>query len=102
MKWRMSGIGLDDVIITADSFDEALAKARKINRNYSGGTKDMTNYERIKGMSVEEMATLLSSVAHNCEKYCAFTLDGKCNVHDYDNTACIEGLELWLASEVEE
>lgn len=39
MKWRMSGIGLDDVIITADSFDEALAKARKINRNYSGGQR---------------------------------------------------------------
>ena len=39
MKWRMSGIGLDDVIITAESFDEALAKARKINRNYSGGQR---------------------------------------------------------------
>lgn len=39
MKWRMYGIGLDDVIITADSFDEALAKARKINRNYSGGQR---------------------------------------------------------------
>lgn len=62
----------------------------------------MTNYERIKAMSVEEMAKLLSSVACNCEKYCAFTLDGKCNVHDCDNAACTEGLELWLASEVEE
>ena len=39
MKWRMYGIGLDDVIITAESFDEALAKARKINRNYSGGQR---------------------------------------------------------------
>lgn len=63
----------------------------------------MKNYEHIKGiMGVEEMAKLLSSVARNCEKYCAFTLDGKCNVHDCDNAACIEGLELWLASEVVE
>ena len=39
MKWRMYGIGLDDVIITADSFDEALAKAREINDNYIGGKR---------------------------------------------------------------
>lgn len=62
----------------------------------------MTNYERIKAMSVEELATLLSSIARNCERYCAFTLDGKCNVVDCDYAVGEEGLVLWLNSEVEE
>lgn len=33
---------------------------------------NMTNYERIKSMRVEEMAKLLSN-EHECERYCAFT-----------------------------
>lgn len=60
----------------------------------------MTNCERIKTMSVEEMAKLMSDVAFDCARYCAFTLEGKCNVNDRDDAACAEGLELWLASEV--
>lgn len=61
----------------------------------------MTNYERIKAMSVEEMATVLSDFACDCAKYCAFTEDGECNSYG-GNDACIEGIELWLASEVVE
>lgn len=60
----------------------------------------MTNYERIKVMSVEEMAELLSN-EDECERYCAFTINGKCNafggLHE-----CKKGVELWLNSEVEE
>lgn len=37
MKWRMFGYKLKDLIIIADSFDEALAKAREIDDNYIGG-----------------------------------------------------------------
>lgn len=60
----------------------------------------MTNYERIKGMSVEEMAELLSN-EDECERYCAFTKNGKCNSFG-DINECKKGVELWLNSEVEE
>ena len=39
MKWRMSGYKLKDLIVKADSFDEALAKAREIDGNYIGGQR---------------------------------------------------------------
>ena len=37
MIWLIWGVGLDKIEVQASSFDEALAIARKINRNYSGG-----------------------------------------------------------------
>lgn len=36
-KWKIMGRNLKDLYIMADSFDSAIAEARKINRNYSGG-----------------------------------------------------------------
>lgn len=39
MKWRMFGYELKDLIVEADSFDEALAKAREIDDNYIGGQR---------------------------------------------------------------
>lgn len=60
----------------------------------------MTNYDRIKSMSAEEMAKLLSNVNH-CERHCAFTKSGKCNAFGGLNE-CKKGVELWLNSEVEE
>ena len=58
----------------------------------------MTNYERIREMSVEEMAEILSD--SDCEKRCGFTKDGKCN--SYGNSdMCAEGVALWLNSEAE-
>lgn len=39
MKWRIFGYELKDLIIEADSIDEALAKAREINDNYVGGQR---------------------------------------------------------------
>ena len=60
----------------------------------------MTNYERIKAMSVQEMAKLLSN-ENDCERYCAFTKNGKCNDFGRLNE-CKKGVELWLNSEVEE
>ena len=59
----------------------------------------MTNYERIKGMSAEELAKLLSN-ENDCECYCAFTKNGKCNAFGGLNK-CKKGVELWLNSEVE-
>lgn len=58
----------------------------------------MTNYERIKAMSVDEMAVILERSA-NCEKFCVFTTDGACNAH---GNVCLEGVTQWLESEVEE
>ena len=45
----------------------------------------MTNYERIKNMTVEEIAETISSTVDDCQKYCKFTKGGKCNAFgDYD------------------
>lgn len=35
--WKISGINLKNLYVVADCFDDALAMARKINRNYDGG-----------------------------------------------------------------
>ena len=55
----------------------------------------MTNYERIKAMSVEEMA---EDFFGDCD-HCAY-LDKRCNEHE--DMRCEKGVELWLNSEVEE
>ncbi len=59
--------------------------------------KKVTNFDRIKAMSVEEMAELLERNA-NCEKYCVFTEDGVCNA---SGNVCLEGITRWLESEVQ-
>ena len=66
----------------------------------------MTNYERIKtkiaNMSIDEMSKLLSK-SDNCEKYCAYTKDGKCNRFNHDgNSSCVDGIKKWLKQEVSE
>lgn len=35
--WIIWGIGLDKIVVKANSFDEALAESRKINENYNSG-----------------------------------------------------------------
>lgn len=55
----------------------------------------MTNYERIKKMSVEEMAGLLDG---NC-CYCSYR-EEKC-IHN-DDMHCVSGTVKWLNSEVTE
>lgn len=61
--------------------------------------KMMTNYERIKNMSVEEMATILERSA-DCEKMCAYTKDGKCDCAGGIDK-CVIGVKQWLETEVE-
>lgn len=36
--WWIEGHNLDRLIIDAESFDEAIATARKVNKGYSGGS----------------------------------------------------------------
>ena len=67
-----------------------------------GKPKKQTNYDRIRNMSIEEMADVLS-IHEDCEKYCAYTKDGKCNKFQYDGKGdCKDGVKLWLESEVED
>jgi hypothetical protein len=49
----------------------------------------MTNYERIKNMSLDEMAKLINSIVAGC-----------LNVEEHAD--CIPFIEKWLNSEVEE
>lgn len=61
----------------------------------------MTNYDRIKAMSVEEMVTIISK-SDDCQKYCAYTKDGICNKFLNDDQGdCDDGIKLWLKSEVD-
>lgn len=56
----------------------------------------MTNYERIKNMTVEEMAEMLLFHSENCRDFCV--RKGKpCR-----ETRCIEGIKEYLKAEVEE
>ena len=40
MCWKIIGPGLPDLRIHADSFDEALRRARRVNDRYCGGYVD--------------------------------------------------------------
>lgn len=71
----------------------------------------MTNYERIKNMSVEEMAewledVLSGSISSNLCYLCAKKDIGECGYFEKDSesrvTMCVRNRKLWLQSEVEE
>lgn len=59
-----------------------------------------TNYDRIRNMSVEELAELICE--SNCQKFCTFTKNGKCNVFEGGRQICIMGIKQYLESEVAE
>ena len=56
----------------------------------------MTNYERIKNMSVEKMAKELNKMS-TCD-FCHY--NKKCG-QGYPDRECADGIRLWLESEVE-
>lgn len=58
----------------------------------------MTNYERIKEMSVEEMAGKLRWSSLGCK--CCIYDPNECTRHD--KMTCKDGISEWLNSEVEE
>lgn len=66
----------------------------------------MTNFERIRNMTIEEIAEALfkrSLCYVDCEKYCAYTKDGRCYKFENDGKgSCVDGIKLWLETEVEE
>lgn len=57
----------------------------------------MTNYERIKNMSVEELAYLLSRIA-----YCCATKNSNLCPLSAAESCREDGIKIWLESEVEE
>lgn len=70
--------------------------------------KPMTNYERIRNMSIEEMAEAMNKSADDglynlsCQKYCAYTTNKRCNKFNNDGRGgCTDGIKQWLESEVE-
>ena len=61
----------------------------------------MTNYERIKNMSVEEMADYIFDLGNEieyCYGHCAYQDEDRCPM----GSGCIGGVIKWLESEVEE
>ena len=62
----------------------------------------MTNYERIRNMSVKEMAQILWDISENCADYCALTKNEKCNFFEHGECLCAMGIKNWLESEVTE
>jgi hypothetical protein len=57
----------------------------------------MTNYERIKNMSVEELAqTLFNHQFGHCS-VCAFK-NKECSGNYFDDLSCIFGIKKWLLS----
>ena len=61
-----------------------------------------TNYDRIRDMSVEEMAEFMYETNENCESFCAYTKDGKCSSFEGGKQTCISGIKQYLESEVTE
>lgn len=55
----------------------------------------MTNYEKIKNMSVEEMAKELNKVK------CSHCIRKKSVECDFDDIPCVVGIRNWLNQEVE-
>lgn len=56
-EWNITGSGLPELKIEADSFDDAIAKARMIDKRYCGGQiveKSNTAESRERGMSMEK------------------------------------------------
>lgn len=74
------------------------SRTRKYIIIYRKGGKKMTNYDRIKQMSVEEMAEYLSD--HWSCIGCAFEKVCDDNLYRYIN--CHKNIKQWLEQEVEE
>ncbi len=61
-------------------------------------SKLQTNYDRIRNMSVEEMAKLLAQRNFSCMRFCKNC--ESCNQNTFCYPFCIDGIKKWLESEV--
>lgn len=62
----------------------------------------MTNFEKIKQMSVEEMAEAIYEKSDNCENYCVCVINGRCSSMGGNKRNCISYIQEYLEKEVEE
>ena len=62
----------------------------------------MTNYEKIKNMSIDEIAARIIELTETCEKFCAYTNErGECH-HTGALSECIDGVKEYLMNEAGE
>ena len=62
----------------------------------------MTNYEKIKNMSIDEMAARIVEFIEDCEPFCAYTNErGECQ-HTGTLSACVGGVKEYLMNEAKE
>ena len=62
----------------------------------------MTNYEKIKNMSIDEMAARIVEHIEDCEQFCAYTNElGECQ-HTGTLLACVDGITEYLMNEAKE
>ena len=59
----------------------------------------MNNYEKIKNMTVDEMAGCIKSNMLNECKFCIYS--NGCLATTYQRKSCLDGIKKWLLSEVE-
>lgn len=59
----------------------------------------ITNYERIKQMSVEELARFINTVENSP---CYACMDKGCNGDSSNANKCVDGIKKWLESEAAE
>jgi hypothetical protein len=59
----------------------------------------ITNFEKIKLMSIDEMKTNIYKYAHNICNYCIYSKGWKCTA---PLKTCVNGIKQWLEEEVEE
>lgn len=62
--------------------------------------KKKTNYDRIKNMSIDEMAEFIDKSLDECKKRCKFGIDGKCDGFGF-SSKCVTGIKKYLESEVD-
>ena len=74
----------------------------------------MTNYEKLKGMTLEGMTKFISEITTTevfssfyCTRICPERIDGKCPYDDIDDVPCAsmtmqDDVQAWLEADVEE
>lgn len=103
--------GNHNTVEVKDKIKSVLPDANYMIFDADGNKDNKTNFDRIKKMSVQEMAELIhradnfARIPHKaiCERCCAYTKNGKCNKYRGDGKgSCVDGIKQWLESESEE
>ena len=62
----------------------------------------MTNFERIRIMTMDELVEILSNTS-NCDDFCAYGGTSGCKSYlTFDFDYCRKGIKIWLEQEAEE